>query len=396
VKDFLFAVNCRLDQHADKFLQQLIPLSTLTQDERFCSYVRSINTQFGRRQIHFLCKMKAFALYSNLFESKKGEIRRRCLEMWQVPNRPEPPVTLEITLSKLNKRDHALFYYPAKPLLNDQLKQIRFPWNYRFTTLGEDRDGKYQRGFIIIDKSQQIQIFSDGQWKPISNYSVCLPGFSLIYAEVTSELKGEASGQKKTAALHVLDACILGQVHVWQRSLDERIALTEKYVRVFSATGSLSSSRATATLPVRVKKYFNLAEVEQFYTSLEMRECKGKRKERLCQQMDGDYYSIVGGLHIYNTLRTPWACRFSQSGGKLYYFNYKKKMDSIYRCPSEAKCDFVDDFSTRVEWTWQDPTELLCSPDEQSANESETSLGLPGKVSRAQLSSHIERVLAAR
>jgi cap1 methyltransferase len=409
VKDFLFAVNCRLDQHSDKFLQQLIPLSVLNQDKRFCSYVRSINTRFGRRQIHFLCKMKAFALDANLFESKKGEIRRRCLEMWQVPNRPEPAVSLELALAKINKRDHALFYYPAKPLLSEQLRQIRFPWNYRFTTLGEDRDGKCQRGFFLIDKSQQLQLFNDGQWKVVPNHTVVLPPFTLIYAELTCELKGEATGQKKNAALHIIDALILGDVQVWQRSLDERLALAEKFVRTFALTGSTASVRSNSALPVRVKKSFNLAQVEQFYASLEMRECKGKRKERLCQQMEGEQYSIVCGVHIYNTLRNPWACRFSQSGGKLYYFNYKKKMDSIYRCPPEAKCDFVDDFSTRLEWTWQDPSELLCSPDESVATsvsstpsaiavtvDSDKIPSTNGKVSRTQLSEHIERVLAAR
>ena len=400
VKDFLFAVNCRLDQLNGKYLQKLIPTPLLQKDKRFCDYIRSVNTKLGRRQIHFLCKMKAFALDSTLYESKKGDLRRRCLEIWQVPNRNEPSLTVDLALARLLKKDHAVLYYPAKSLTVEQLKQIKFPWNYRFTTLGEDREGKCQRGFFFVDKSQQLQFFNDGQWKPLLNYTVNSAPMSIFYGELNSELKGEANGQKKSSALHLLDALFVGEIQVWHRPLDERLAMIEKLFRVWigpnGGGSNFPATRSSNVLPVRLKKYFNLAQVEQFYSTLEMRECKGKRKERLCQQMETELFSIVCGLHICNTLRPPWACRFSQSGGKLYYFNYKKKTDSIYKCPPEARSDFVDDFSTRVEWTWQDPSELLCSPEECAEEPVGGQSSPDSKVSRSVLSRHIDRILSTR
>lgn len=48
---------------------------------------------------------------------------------------------------------------------------------------------------------------------------------TLLYGELVQELRGEGRSQKRSTALHIIDAIVLGGVDVSQLHLKERLAV---------------------------------------------------------------------------------------------------------------------------------------------------------------------------
>lgn len=91
VMQYLFDVNVKIsqisNQEVDNDVTQLVPLSELEADESFMNYLRESNDVLGRRQIVNLFKIAAFCENPTLFEPKQADMRKLCLQHWDVPDR---------------------------------------------------------------------------------------------------------------------------------------------------------------------------------------------------------------------------------------------------------------------------------------------------------------------
>ncbi|PAV87689.1 hypothetical protein WR25_03728 [Diploscapter pachys] len=89
IRNYLKKVNRTLDDlkkdNSDKDVNELIPLEHIKNDEAFCSRITQHNERLARRQTVYLQKYAAFAKNHNLYDSKQGDLREKCMEYWKVP-----------------------------------------------------------------------------------------------------------------------------------------------------------------------------------------------------------------------------------------------------------------------------------------------------------------------
>lgn len=241
IENFLFKINCSLDSFElalkaeqegqsppsneyssliSEDFHQLVPLETIKADSAFYSYIRNSNNTLGKRQIHFLCKERAFAADPSLVDNRKNNLRRKCLNIWKIPSRLPTPANCNPTAEQkfeslmnefnINVSKCAFLYYESTEL--KQLNTLKYPWNYCFTTLTENRDSDSQRG--IFQSLKGVIYFFDSQsnqWKVVKQLEkLRLPDSTIVYAELTSEFRGEGTSQKKILAFHIIDSLILG------------------------------------------------------------------------------------------------------------------------------------------------------------------------------------------
>lgn len=143
---------------------------------------------------------------------------------------------------------------------------------------------------------------------------------------------------------------------------------------------------------VRCKRYYRLPEIENYFQELEMKECKGIRKERICLPTDGDYFSIASGLHICSKLKGPFGSNRSNSTDKIYYFNYKSNSASVFKCPPEAINDFVTSYCERLTWKWTGGQDLL-SNDEPSQQAPSGHPSNVNRITRQSFRDYLNKVL---
>lgn len=403
IENFLFKINCSLDSFASaepattsssnlkEDFHELIPLEMIKADSAFYNYIRQSNNTLGKRQIHFLCKERAFASNPNLVDNRRNNLKRKCLSQWKIPTRIQTPTTSTpeqkfdnlMTEHNINISKCAFLYYDLNEM--KQLNTIKYPWNYYFTTLTENRDTDSQRGIFLSFKGS-IYYFdtSSNQWKLIKLDKLKLPDDTLVYAELTSEFKGESSSQKKIIAFHIIDCCILGGVNVCRRPLEERVQMADKMLK------TLSLQNSNNNFTIRVKKYYALPLIEDYFHELEMKECKGIRKERMCLQLDQDYFVIASGLLICSKLKSPFGSNKSNTTDKIYYFNYKSNSASVFQCPSEGIKDFLTNYTERYSWRWQSNLDLL--PDDTQPGGNQTVMNNT-KITRRSILDYLNQVL---
>lgn len=90
VMRYLFDANVTMSQlskQEEEDVTQLVPLSELEADETFIKYLRESNDTLGKRQVVNLLKIAAFCEDPSLIESKQTEMRKLCLQYWDLPDK---------------------------------------------------------------------------------------------------------------------------------------------------------------------------------------------------------------------------------------------------------------------------------------------------------------------
>ncbi|RWS19503.1 hypothetical protein B4U80_02025 [Leptotrombidium deliense] len=87
VEIFLCEMNIRLNSMHRKNeddITELVSMDVLIGDQPFFNYICNSIENIGKRQIHFLLKVKAFAENQSLKEARKEELKKQCLAYWKV------------------------------------------------------------------------------------------------------------------------------------------------------------------------------------------------------------------------------------------------------------------------------------------------------------------------
>lgn len=188
-------------------------------------------------------------------------------------------------------------------------------------------------------------------------------------------------------SLSLIDFLSLGNINVCNRSIDERMMMAEKMLR-FASVDNLGN------FFVRCKKYYRLPEIEDYFQSqLEMKECKGIRKERICLPTDGDYFAIASGLQICSKLKANYGSNRSNSTDKIYYFNYKSNSASVFKCPAEAVNDFVSNYCERFTWKWTGGQDLLPNDESASQPTSNHATANVNRITRQSFRDYLDKIL---
>uniref|UniRef100_A0A182FG70 Uncharacterized protein n=1 Tax=Anopheles albimanus TaxID=7167 RepID=A0A182FG70_ANOAL len=168
-----------------------------------------------------------------------------------------------------------------------------------------------------------------------------LPGYTLLYAELVTELQGEGSQQTPHRALHVIDGIMLDSIVISQLSLYERHSRCEQFV------ASLGSPQL-----VRVKPLFELYHLQSFFGyTKEFRLWDGQRRPGCVVSNDVPVqFFVPHGLLFLRDTKPDIHRHRSKRWDKFYYYDERRKVSWFLEQPALAT--FEETFRVRTLWTW--------------------------------------------
>lgn len=375
IENHLFLVNCMLDnvdrektESTDDVIE-IIPLKIIRNDRPFYDYIVQSNTHLGRRQILFLSKVKEFAENASLVESQQAEMKRLCLKQWNIPDqirkvpaKVSPFAKFKELMQVPPKLEEEIFQSKPSNLMRGNIKCLEHHNSFRGMILSEDPInpvGLTRGRGVLLSLSKYDAYFWDLSpsmtFTPMLNMRLNLPAGTLLHVEQVYEMTGEGKGQKKSMAVHVIDAFFLGEMDVRHMDLRTRLLLTDKLIRAISKPTIDSLSR------IRAKELLELTELETtFADDVEIREYKsGVSKFRLAYNLNGDKsdqsrtkYVEVSGLLIVPLVSHRYLLCWSKSQRQLYYFE-KATRKSEFKAPRDAVAGVSDCFKHSFFWRWE-------------------------------------------
>ncbi|XP_046632106.1 cap-specific mRNA (nucleoside-2'-O-)-methyltransferase 1-like isoform X1 [Daphnia pulicaria] len=357
VETYLFEINRRLDKlsnsKTETDVMHIVPLDLMTNHHDFYNYLFESNNDLGERQVVNLAKIAAFCKDVTLREDRQSELKKQSLEFWKIPEktRTAPSRTTPVDKSKellTNNScvlDHKLEDLDM-PKFQDAVKSVH---DWRCVVLGLEKDNPLQAFFLGLGRNNVFRWDATKcRWlKLVEN--VELARDTLIFGELIQELRGEGRSQKRSTALHVIDAVFLGGVDVSKLHLKDR---SEKIRQFCKALNRVSR---TDLVTVRAKENFKLEDVEQIFHRLTPRILKNSGcQERLvfCLEDDDQRAFLPSGLMLYKATKSPWMLALSKSSGRKYWFHVMSRT-SVYDCPQDSVANYFDCHKSRIAWWWK-------------------------------------------
>ncbi|KAK7487035.1 hypothetical protein BaRGS_00021705 [Batillaria attramentaria] len=308
VIDYMDAVNRDLcscsSTLSETDVNHIVDQDVMLDDAAFFTYIYNSNVKLGKRQILNLRKIQAFAQNVDLYEVRQSEVRRKCLEKWQVPDevraaptRQDPKVVFETLLKK----------------------SVVFCW-----------DGR-----------------SHGRWRKLEGMRVELPTQTLLEVEFVVELRGEGKGQRRLTTVHVMDALFLCGKDVRHRHFRERQDCLQKFVKALHK--ETRSDLAKLVMPDAIR----LEDATHLFDKLEMMKVKGSANQlRLCFLSHTGNYFHPTGIDLIKTVKEPWSMALSKKAGRKYWFNKRMPNSSTFDCHAECIATFRDSKLSSLRWNW--------------------------------------------
>jgi len=205
---------------------QLVPLDVLEADKAFVTYLRSSNNALGKKQIIGLLKIAAFCEDPMLTEPKQADMRKECLNYWDISNktrmRPQIVRPQDKIWGILNGSE-CFFGSEAQKLTIENIKTLlNQPYNWFCMPCGFSSCDKPATFYLGLGRRKVFRYIKGGKWESIGDIKIELPPDTLVYAELVYESKFTDKCFLKTHALHILDAYMLGGEDVSKRYLYDR------------------------------------------------------------------------------------------------------------------------------------------------------------------------------
>ncbi|XP_042901546.1 cap-specific mRNA (nucleoside-2'-O-)-methyltransferase 1 isoform X2 [Parasteatoda tepidariorum] len=357
--DYLYEVNeyfNKLSDFSEVDISEVVPLNILKQNEEFYDYICESNNKFGERQIIHLDKIRVFAQNSELREERQPDLRKECLEHWQVPDevrkapaRPEASKRYEQLLQGEN-----LKYLSSSPeiLTTSSFKKLEQVFDFYCVICGDCKPDQHPTLFLGLGRSSSYRYDSKScKWLKLEE-KLDLPADTLFYGELILELKGEGRAQRKITCLHIFDAMYLGGKDVRNFHFQDRLSLAEKFVKAISKPSKSDYTK------LRVKEAWQLPDIEQIFQRLSMKFIKNAPVPRLCFDLGDGRHILPTGLLIFKTTAEPWITAFSKTNQRQYLFNTRRNVSSFERTDA-ANANFQSCFSKRILWNWERGVRLI-------------------------------------
>lgn len=352
--EHLFEVNKRLGEldNTGRTVTELVPLEVLKDDQDFFQYMVNSNDDLGQRQSINLAKIAAFCKDSNLVESRQAEMRKKCLEFWNVPDvarkapSTSPPAILFDELIGVD--DAAMLVDKERELTPDLMKKcFKSCYDWRCMVIGGSRD-KRERTFFFGLRRSNVFRWDGAKWEKLQ-VKLELSPETLVYGELVYELRGVGKPQRRVYTLHIIDAILLGGVDVRAVHLKERHEMCGKFAR------AMNKPSRPDHVPVKVKDLIRLETVDDIFERLEMQIVKGGKPDEpklvYAPQVDVQNYICPTGVIFFQMTEEPWTMALSRKLNRKYWFNTKTQHSS-YDCPRDSVAGFRSCFRKRVVWWW--------------------------------------------
>ncbi|KAJ8878145.1 hypothetical protein PR048_022612 [Dryococelus australis] len=357
IRDYLRYIHRKLhdcQQRSDKDVTDVIPLSLLMEEGKFYNYVVTSNNVLGERQIVNLVKIASFCRDPNLLEPLQSEMKQKCLQYWNVPDKARtmpPHVHPDVKFTELLRMTRASIDMAGeeeKLNMENMGTVFQSVYDWHCLVVGPPDEGHHRTLYLGAGRGKVYRLVRS-HWCRVED-PVELSPDTLVYAELVVELLGEGMSQRKVSCLHLLDALVLGGRDVASLHITERHALCRKFCRALEKT-----LRSPATL-VRTKELFDLESSSRLFARLAMRQLKGCRSfARRVFLVDNEGHRCFepGGVLFMKGTRPPWMHCLSKSTGVKYYYNCGNRT-SLYDQdrPDDACASFEMSMRQRRVWWW--------------------------------------------
>ncbi|KAK7872080.1 hypothetical protein R5R35_004564 [Gryllus longicercus] len=355
VTDYLFKVNqvlFKLGSSSKDDVTSLVDLSVLQEDRAFYEYMVDSNNSLGERQVINLVKIAAFCRDTSLSEPKQAEMRRKCLEYWEIPDRARtapPKISPDSKcddLLRAAKTNMTVLQGQQKDLQSSMIEHaFKSIYDWHCVVLGSSRETKSCTFYLGMGRNR-VFCWENSKWQKVDG-NIELSPDTFIYAEMVLERDGR--GQRKMKCLHIIDAFMLGGVPVFNRHLTERHLFCHKY-----AKAHFKPSR-TDLIPLRVKTLYDLEDIDNVFQRLESRVIRGAGSfPRTIFTLDEEKFFIPAGVLFIKATQAPWTRAFSRSTGHRFYGAQGKASLFDKDRPPEACADFINCFTSRLVWWWKE------------------------------------------
>lgn len=349
IHDYLFELNIKLNKlkGSDVDIGEVVPVDIIKDDEPFFQYMFNSNNEIGARQILGLKKLATYVQNTVLVGPDQAEVRKQCLEAWNVP------VTARANLSRsdpenqfekiVNYSSAKLLSTPCKELTKATLNTMKSVRDYKWTYCGGERFYLFSLGRFAVFKWNPVT-HSAPKFKRITE-RLELPRHTILDVEFVFELKGDARGQRKVMAIHVVDALQLGDEYIGDKPLSDRLKLIKTFVK------ALSKPCRTENMVIRVKDYHSLTDLDTCLNSLEVKIMKPRMESRLACIFKDNKYFVPTGVYLIRRVHDPWHLQFSRSSNRIYFYNGQTNK-SVFE---PTKCSIADAkycVTSRVRWAW--------------------------------------------
>ncbi|XP_021362611.1 cap-specific mRNA (nucleoside-2'-O-)-methyltransferase 1-like [Mizuhopecten yessoensis] len=389
VRQYMHEINLDLNKFmsatSEKDINEVVPNSLLEGDDEFFQYMYESNLLLGRLQITSLKKIQTFTQNSDLYEGRQSEIRRQCLERWQIPDQVRSAPSKEDPFRKFQEitqdEDEDFFEHSVSHLTHDSLAAIKTPYDYRCYVVG----GLEKKRWYILGLGRSHVFKWDGnpktKWRKMEeNMRIELPYKTLIEVEFVQEFKGEGMGQKRLMTLHALDAFFLYGKDVRYLHFNERMEKLKKFVK------AVNKPTRSDLVQIVVPNIFRLEHIEQIFERLAMKKVKGSSQLRLCysppDRKDGRSF-LPTGVCFVKTCKDPWTIALSRSKGRKYFYNLHSK-ESKFEIPRESIASVRDTKLNTWWWVWEEGVKI---------HDSQTFNPHTDKVSKDEILSVIQGLL---
>lgn len=218
---------------ADQDVMEIVPLERLRSDENFFLYMKNSNNKLGEKQIVSLKKLAAYIEDKNLIEEKQMNIRKACLEHWEIPDLPRgapkrlhPGTQVDLLLKDPNILKDSVSPKNIQHLTKENLGQFftsKLDWYCALCASYKDAEPERQATFFLGQGKHNVFRFENGRWNALRDPDrIELPANTLVYGEIVMEYRKEGRSQTKWLSLHIIDAYSLGSEVVAGKFLEER------------------------------------------------------------------------------------------------------------------------------------------------------------------------------
>ncbi|XP_032792891.2 cap-specific mRNA (nucleoside-2'-O-)-methyltransferase 1 [Daphnia magna] len=355
VETYLYEINRRLEQlgSSNTDITDIVPLELMTCHEQFYNYLVESNNALGMRQVINLAKIAAFCKDVTLREDRQSELRKQSLDFWKIPDKarmaPFRMTPAEKSKDLLPNNSCVLDQKATAMDISVFREAVKSVYDWRCVVIGLEKDNPMQTFYLGLGRNNVFRWDATKcRWHKLIEH-VELARDTLIYGELIQELRGEGRSQKRSLALHVIDAVFLGGVDVSQFHMKERSEKIRQYCK------ALNKASRTDLVTVRAKENFTLEDVNQIFHRLIPRIIKNSGcQERLvfCLEDDEQRAYLPSGLLLYKATKDPWMLALSKSSGRQYWYHVMKRT-SMYDCPLDSIANSIDCHSSRIAWWWK-------------------------------------------
>ena len=369
------------DQSLD--VLEMTPMNVMQGDREFFDYIYNSNNNIGKNQIVGLLKIAAYCHDVDLVETKQSEIRKTCLQLWNLPdeNRKKPIMkSNENYCAQLLEAKWLKEKFIAAPERSlESLEVVRgflhSVLDWYFVGVDDIAKSSKNRTFFMSRGRFDVLMYNmlTNLWEPMHERTLEMSGETLVYGEIVKELIGENRSSVASQALHIIDGIILGGKDVRHLPLVERNSMCQKFARSLAKPSQCTDNKS---MPIRCKRLFKLTDIESFFECLNPRRLKDGTEKmgydigRNSSNNNSSRFHIPRGLLMLDEVRSDKMRCFSQSQKKIYYFDKNtKKTDFPENLQAADKyASFKNTFTNRLIWKFEVREQILDRIDPDSKN----------------------------